>query len=356
MIHQKILIEVPGKHYPVYIGQGCYTQPEVLLPYLASKQVLIVTQASIAQHYLSPLQALLSGFQCDVLYLPEGEQYKNIEQWQRILDQLFAEQHDRHTTLIALGGGVVGDITGFAAACYLRGVNYLHLPTTLIAQVDSAIGGKTAVNHTQGKNIIGAFHQPRCVIADLDFLATLPMREYVAGLAEVVKYGLIHDADFFAWLANHIDDLLARDTASLLHAISTSATIKAKFVAEDEKENDQRRLLNFGHTFAHALEVANDYQILHGEAVTAGMEWATRLSMQMGWLAENQGETVLALLRKLKQHHSTIKTPSAEMFIQHMRHDKKIQRGQVHFVLLKSIGQAVVTGEITEDQLKNLLK
>lgn len=356
MIHERILIEIPHQPYPVYIGQDCYSNPEILFPHLRSKQVLVVSQESIATHYLPRLQSVLADFQCDVVYLPEGESFKNLEQWQRILDQLFTKKHDRNTTLIALGGGMVGDMTGFAAACYLRGVNYLHMPTTLIAQVDSAIGGKTAVNYAQGKNIIGVFHQPQCVIADLDFLTTLPLRDFVAGLAEVVKYGLIDDAEFFAWLEKNIDLLLARDKKALLHAITVSAKIKAKFIVEDEKECDQRRLLNFGHTFGHALEVANDYHILHGEAVTAGMEWATQLSMHVGWLTESASKRILLLLAKLKSRQGAISVPPAEMFIDFMQHDKKVQNGRLHFVLLKSIGQAVVTNDISDEQLTHLFR
>lgn len=340
---------------PIYVGQHIFSDETLLARYIHGKQVLIVTQAKLASWYLSPLRAALSAYQCDVICLPEGEQYKNLEQWQKILDVLIQNNHERSTTLIALGGGVVGDMAGFAAACYQRGVSYLQIPTTLIAQVDAAIGGKTAINHPLGKNMVGAFYQPQCVIADIGLLATLPEREYVAGLAEVIKYGLIYDADFFAWLEENRVALLARNTAALLQAVSASVRIKAHIVSQDERDLGLRNLLNFGHTFGHALEVLGDYKgWLHGEAVAMGMMMATQLSCDLGLLSSDDVTRIIHCLRAFGLVRDVGLPPAAEM-IKSMRHDKKVHDGQMNFILLTAIGRAEKMATVTEGQLQTLL-
>jgi len=330
-----------NQSYPIHIGQQWSAHPELLRKSITGKQVLIVTQSVLAATHLPVLQDILKAYQCDVYYLPEGEEHKNITQWQHILEVLLRQGHDRTTTLIALGGGVVGDITGFAAACYLRGVNYLQIPTTLIAQVDAAIGGKTAVNHALGKNMIGAFHQPRAVLIDVDFLKTLPQRDYQAGLAEVIKYGLIRDPVFFAWIEKNISALLAREDAAVLHAVKTSVRHKAEIVSLDEKEQGMRSLLNLGHTFGHALETANGYQhILHGEAVLIGMGLAAELSHTLGWLSTEDLERIKCLLQKITPKQSAYRFPMPDDWIELMHRDKKSRDGKLNFILLKSIGHA----------------
>ncbi|MDR3478259.1 MAG: 3-dehydroquinate synthase [Gammaproteobacteria bacterium] len=352
-----ITLSLASRSYPIYVGQHLLTKHNILLPYLSSKQIMIVTQENIASLYLPILKAALADYPCDVMYLPNGEQYKNIEQWQGILEKLIEQRHERNTTLIALGGGIVGDMTGFAAACYLRGVNFIQIPTTLIAQVDAAIGGKTAINHASGKNMIGAFYQPRCVIADIDFLQTLSAREYRAGLAEVVKYGLIQDADFFQWLEANMALLLSKDESALLYAVHKSASIKANFVSQDEKEQGLRSLLNLGHTFGHALEVANHYEgILHGEAVAVGIIMASFLSMQLGWISSSDHQRIQALFDKIGCMKNLPALPLPSDFIRFMQHDKKVEAGKVHFILLKGIGQAIKTSVVTDQQLKQTIE
>jgi 3-dehydroquinate synthase len=349
-------MDLHDKSYPIYVGQQLLATGQLLSPLIAGKQVLIVTQPDIAQFYLPLLKRVLQDYQCDTYFFPGGEEHKTIVQWQAILDALLQQGHERSTTLIALGGGVVGDITGFAAACYLRGVCYIQIPTTLIGQVDAAIGGKTAINHPQAKNIIGAFHQPQCVISDIDMLKTLPQRELVSGLAEVIKYGLICDTAFFSWLEQHIDALLQKDPQVLLHAIYTSARIKAEIVSADEKDQGLRNLLNLGHTFGHALEVMDAYQgLLHGEAVGLGMLLAAKLSMYLGWLAESDFHRISTLLHVAGLVNVNYVFPAPAEFIRVMMHDKKVQDGKLRLILLKGIGEAVLTSAISDQQLYAVL-
>jgi 3-dehydroquinate synthase len=349
-----ITLSLASQSYPIYVGKNIFTNRDMLLPHL-TKQVMIVTQQNIATLYLPKLLAALADYQCDVMYLPNGEQYKNMEHWQSILDNLILQRHERSTTLIALGGGVVGDMTGFAAACYLRGVGFIQIPTTLIAQVDAAIGGKTAINHANGKNMIGAFYQPSCVIADIDFLQTLSEREYRAGLAEVVKYGLIDDAEFFAWLEANMSLLLEKDEAAVLFAVQKSVSIKARIVSQDEKEQGLRSLLNFGHTFGHALEVANHYkEILHGEAVAVGMSMAAFLSQQLGWITHEDYQRIQALVNQIGCMSHLPRMPLPEDFVRLMQHDKKVEAGKIHFILLRAIGKAIKTSAVTEQQLNQV--
>jgi 3-dehydroquinate synthase len=342
--------------YPIMIGEKFYADTDLLAPYIAGHQVLIVTQENISRHYLTPLTQALSNYQCDVHILQDGEQHKTLTQWQTIIEKLLSCRHERSTTLIALGGGMIGDMTGFAAACYQRGVNYLQMPTTLIGQVDAALGGKTAINFPQGKNMLGAFYQPRGVIIDIHFLATLPQREYIAGLAEVIKYALIWDKNFFVWLENNFQNLLARDTAALLHAIQTSVAIKTTIVSQDEKENGIRSLLNFGHTVGHALEAALDFKkILHGEAVAVGMSIASQLSNACGYLSDKDLQRILNLINPLGMQSYDFDFPSASQLMQFMSHDKKISAGKINFIILKGIGNAEKTTAISAEQIKNFL-
>jgi 3-dehydroquinate synthase len=287
--------------------------------------------------------------------LPDGEQHKTLAVLSRIYDKLLEDKHNRTTTLIALGGGVVGDMTGYAAASYQRGVNFIQIPTTLLSQVDSSVGGKTGVNHPLGKNMIGAFHQPQCVIADINTLATLPPRELSAGLAEVIKYGLIGDKGFYGWLEANMAGLIACDQLLLSEAIFRSCANKAKVVASDEKESGIRAILNLGHTFGHAIETAQGYgNWLHGEAVATGMLLAADLSARMGWVDASE-VTRLKLLLQLAQLPVIPPPMSCEQFLTLMAVDKKVLDGRLRLVLLKQIGEAVITSEVAEAEVRAML-
>ena len=283
---QTLTVDLGDRSYPIFIGENLLNRAELFMPYIAGKQVLIVSNTTIAPLYLDTLRATLSVERVDSVILPDGEQYKTLDQLNTIFDDLLERRHNRTTTLIALGGGVIGDMTGFAAACYQRGVAFIQVPTTLLSQVDSSVGGKTGVNHPLGKNMIGAFHQPRCVVADIDTLRTLPAREFSAGIAEIVKYGLICDREFYVWLTRHMAGLMARDAQLLGEAIYRSCANKARVVAADEREGGLRAILNLGHTFGHAIETAQGYGVwLHGEAVAVGMIMAADLSARLGWIS-----------------------------------------------------------------------
>lgn len=339
-------VDLGQRSYPIYIGPGLLGRPDLLLPHLAGRRALVVSNETVAPLYLERTLAGLAGIDHDTLVLPDGEAYKTLDTANRVFDRLLAGRHDRGTTLIALGGGVIGDLTGFAAACYQRGVAFIQVPTTLLAQVDSSVGGKTGVNHPLGKNMIGAFHQPRCVIADTDTLNTLDDRQLAAGLAEVVKYGLIRDPDFFLWIEGAMDRLLAREPGALAEAIERSCRNKAEVVAADEREAGQRALLNLGHTFGHAIETGVGYgRWLHGEAVAAGMVMAADLSRRLGWLSAGAQARTAAVLARAGL---PVRAP-AELTPGRMRElmavDKKVQDGRLRLVLLRDIGAAVVTGE-----------
>ncbi len=350
---QTLTVDLDDRAYPIHIGAQLLARTDLIAPHIAGKQACIVTNTTVAPLYLDYVKNALSGLQVDVVVLPDGEQYKTLEHLNVIFDALLQNRHNRTTTLIALGGGVVGDMTGFAAACYQRGVDFIQIPTTLLAQVDSSVGGKTGVNHALGKNMIGAFHQPRCVIADTDVLNTLPPREFSAGLAEVIKYGLICDADFYAWQHRHIDGLMARDPGLLREAVLRSCANKARVVAADEREGGLRAILNLGHTFGHAIETAQGYgEWLHGEAVAVGMLMAADLSARLGWI---DAAAVAALRELLARAKLPLRPPqgmSVEQFLALMAVDKKVLDGQLRLVLLKAIGEAVVTAEFPLDELK----
>ncbi|WP_289285500.1 3-dehydroquinate synthase, partial [Methylophaga sp. UBA1918] len=279
-------VELAERSYPIYIGTELLSQKELLSKHIKRREVVIVTNETIAPLYLEKVSALLTEFKCESVILPDGESYKTLEVMNQIFDKLLSEQFSRQVTLIALGGGVIGDMTGFAAACYQRGVPFIQIPTTLLSQVDSSVGGKTAVNHALGKNMIGAFYQPQCVIADTNTLNTLDDRQLASGIAEVIKYGLINDLAFFEWLENNISELKQRDPKALAYAIERSCQDKADIVAKDETEQDVRALLNLGHTFGHAIETGMGYgNWLHGEAIATGMLMAADLSARQGWMS-----------------------------------------------------------------------
>jgi 3-dehydroquinate synthase len=352
-----LTVNLGERSYPIYIGPDLLGEPNLLLPHLAGHQVMVVTNETIAPLYLESITRLLEGVEkLNTVVLPDGEKYKTLETCNTIFDALLKERHNRKTTLIALGGGVVGDMVGFAAACYQRGVAFIQVPTTLLSQVDSSVGGKTGVNHPLGKNMIGAFHQPNSVIIDTHVLNSLPARELSAGLAEVIKYGLIADAEFFVWLEEHIQDLLNKQPAALAYAIERSCQIKADVVAADEREGGVRAILNLGHTFGHAIEAVQGYgNWLHGEAVGAGMVMACRLSVGLGWLSEDIAQRAETLIAAAGLPVAPPATMTQEQFMQYMAVDKKVLDGGLRLVLLKGCGEAVVTGDFDQAQLMAVL-
>lgn len=339
-------VELAERSYPIYIGSGLLGRAELLAPHIRGRQVLVVTNETVAPLYLEKFNAGLDGYQVDSLVLPDGEAYKTLDTLNSVFDRLLERRFDRRCTLVALGGGVIGDLTGFAAACYQRGVPFIQVPTTLLSQVDSSVGGKTGVNHPLGKNMIGAFHQPRCVIADTDTLNTLDDRQLRAGLAEVIKYGIINDPEFFQWLEAHLDRLLAREPEALAWAIERSCRDKAAIVAEDETEAGTRALLNLGHTFGHAIETGMGYGIwLHGEAVATGMLLAAQLSERLGWIGHEDTRRIEQLLHRAGLPVQAPGELDSHRFLELMAVDKKVQDGQLRLVLLKGIGRSVVTAE-----------
>lgn len=348
-------VELGSRSYPILIGQGLLGDGSLFERHLRARDILIVSNTVVAQLYLDTLEAGLRGRRVIATILPDGESQKTLATVARILDVLVANRFGRDCAVVALGGGVVGDMAGFAAATYQRGVGFAQVPTTLLAQVDSSVGGKTGVNHPGGKNLIGAFHQPVVVVADTRTLTTLPSRELRAGLAEVIKYGLICDAGFFAWLEAHIDALLAGDGAALAHVIRRSCEIKAQIVGRDEREQGERALLNLGHTFGHAVEAATRYtEWLHGEAIGAGLVMAAHMSRESGYLTAEELERVTRLVARagLPTHISSVKPDVA---LEHMRIDKKVQEGRIRLVLPRGIGSAFVTAEYGEAALDRTL-
>ncbi len=348
-------VDLGERSYPIHIGAGLISQPDCYKPHIQSRKVMLVTNETVAPLYLAKVKTALSGFDLDEVILPDGEAYKTLAVMDQIYTALLQKRYDRNSTLIALGGGVVGDMTGFAAASYQRGIRFIQVPTTLLSQVDSSVGGKTGVNHPLGKNMIGAFHQPQAVIADTDTLNTLPDRELSAGLAEVIKYGLINDPTLFTWLENHIHQLMQRDPAALIHAIKRSCADKATIVAADEKEAGQRALLNLGHTFGHAIETGMGYgEWLHGEAVAAGMAMAADMSHRLGWLSAMDDQRIRQLLRSASLPDQP---PSlgAETFLDLMSIDKKVMDGKLRLVLLQGIGQSIISQDFPFDCLQATL-
>jgi len=351
-----LTVELGERSYPIYIGDKLLDQSDLLKKHIPGNSALIVTNETVAPLYLEKTQSMLAGLKNEVVILPDGEKYKNLEVLNQIYDGLLRNRFDRNTTIIALGGGVVGDMAGFAAASYQRGIHLLQIPTTLLSQVDSSVGGKTGVNHALGKNMIGAFYQPKAVIADTDTLDTLPERELSAGLAEIIKYGLINNAEFFGWLENNMTALLARDKNTLNHAIEISCQSKADIVAADEREGGKRALLNLGHTFGHAIENAMGYgEWLHGEAVGAGMCMAASMSNQMGWMNDEETQKTFNLIEQAKLPCNAPVSMSTEQFLELMSVDKKVLDGVLRLVLMKGIGQSVVTDDYTLDDLNRAI-
>ena len=352
MSTRTITVELGDRSYPIVIGQGLLGGGFDLAGYLAGDDCLIVTNETVAPLYLRKLTGNLSGRSVESINLADGEAFKTVEAVTAVLDKLVSSRANRDTTVIALGGGVVGDIAGFAAACYMRGVAFIQVPTTLLAQVDSSVGGKTGVNHPQGKNLIGAFHQPKIVLIDTDTLTTLPDRELRAGLAEVIKHGAIADHEFFAWLEKNMPALLNKDPGALAYAVQRSCEIKAQVVAEDERETGRRAILNFGHTFGHAIEHCQGYgQWLHGEAVAAGMVMAAELST----LGEEDRNRVRALIEAAGLPGAAPAVGAAALR-EAMGMDKKVQQKQLRFVLLDGLGSAYVTSDYDEAGLARLLQ
>ena len=354
---QTLTVDLGDRSYPIHIGAGLLARPDLILPHLAQKRVMVVTNTTVAPLYLAQLTATLEagGVKVAQVVLPDGEAYKTWETLNLIFDALLTDRAERKTTLIALGGGVIGDMTGFAAACYQRGIPFIQIPTTLLSQVDSSVGGKTGINHPLGKNMIGAFYQPKVVLADTDTLKTLPARELSAGLAEVIKYGLIRDADFLVWLEASMDKLRALDAAAISHAIYRSCEIKAQVVGQDEREGGIRAILNLGHTFGHAIETGMGYGTwLHGEAVAAGMVMAAQTSQRLGWISEADVARTRALIRAAGLP-DVAPDLGVDAWLEYMGHDKKVEGGKMRFVLLKKLGEAVITGDVPADVLGGVL-
>ena len=351
-------VDLGDRSYPIYIGTDLLTEAELLINHIRGNSALVVSNTTVAPLYLAKLQSVLEAHNIrhDCVILDDGEAHKTVANVEKIIDTLLQQRHDRQTTLIALGGGVVGDITGFAASIYQRGVHYIQVPTTLLSQVDSSVGGKTGVNHPLGKNMIGAFYQPQCVIADTSTLDTLPAREVSAGLAEVIKYGLIYDANFFGWLEQNIQQLLACDHAALCQAILVSCTIKAEIVALDERESGIRAILNLGHTFGHAIEASMGYgNWLHGEAVAAGMVMAVDLSLRHQWIDVTVKQRTINLLEKSAL---PVKSPSEmtlDDYMNAMAIDKKTLDGKIKLILLKALGEAIITSDYDRELLEQTL-
>ncbi len=352
-----LTVDLGDRSYPIYIGENLLGDDNILLQHIPGKNVLIVSNETVAPLYLDKTLAMLGGKHIETCILPDGEKYKNLETLNIIYDVLLGKKLDRNSTIIALGGGVIGDMAGFAAASYQRGVHLVQIPTTLLAQVDSSVGGKTAVNHPLGKNMIGAFYQPRAVIADTSTLNTLPARELSAGIAEVIKYGLIRDLTFFNWLHENMAKLMKRDADALAYAIETSCRNKAEVVAADEKESGQRALLNLGHTFGHAIEAGLGYGAwLHGEAVAAGMCMAAVMSHQLGWISAEDVNRATAMIAQANLPVNAPADLSVERFMELMSVDKKVMDGVLRLVLLKDIGHAVITNDYTQEQLAEAIQ
>jgi 3-dehydroquinate synthase len=345
---QTLRVSLGERSYPIHIGTGLLARADLVVPFLSRKRVAVVTNTTVAPLFLDPIADALAreGVEVVRIILPDGEDHKDWQTLNKVFDALLKQRCGRDTTLVALGGGVIGDLAGFAAATYQRGVSYIQVPTTLLSQVDSSVGGKTAINHPLGKNMIGAFHQPRAVLADMGTLKSLPERELRSGLAEVIKHGLIRDAAFFAWLEANVERLLERDDDALAQAVLRSVEIKADIVARDEHEGGLRKVLNFGHTFGHAIETGLGYGAwLHGEAVAAGMVMAADLSRQLGYLSEADTSRIRSLLQRAGLPIVSKGIAPARMQ-ELMSVDKKVKEGRIHFVVLERLGAATLRDDV----------
>ena len=349
---QTLQVDLGERSYPIYIGASLLARSDLLASHIVGRQVAIVTNETVAPLYLQELESALGGFSLTSIVLPDGEAFKTWETLQIIFDGLLTARHDRRTTVIALGGGVIGDMAGFAAACYQRGVNFIQVPTTLLSQVDSSVGGKTGINHPLGKNMVGAFYQPQAVLIDTVSLSTLPARELSAGLAEVIKYGLICDAPFLGWLEQNMAALRALDQAALTVAIERSCAAKARVVGADERESGVRATLNLGHTFGHAIETHKGYGVwLHGEAVAAGTVMALEMSRRLGWITEAERDRAVRLFQAAGLPVVPPTDMSPDDYIEHMAVDKKVLDGRLRLVLLRRLGEAVVTADFSREIL-----
>lgn len=355
---KQIQVDLGVRSYPIYIGQNLMSDGETLSRYLLKKRILIVTNETVAPLYLKQIQETMASFgEVENVILPDGEQFKDLAHLDTIFTALLQQNYGRDSVLVALGGGVIGDMTGFAAACYQRGVDFIQIPTTLLSQVDSSVGGKTAVNHPLGKNMIGAFYQPQIVLIDTLCLHTLPAREFAAGMAEVIKYGIMWDADFFQWVEDNVTALKTLDAQVLVYAISRCCEIKADVVSQDETEQGVRALLNLGHTFGHAIEAEMGYgNWLHGEAVSAGTVLAAQTAKALGLIDESIVCRIIALLQAFDLPVSAPESMDFDSFIQHMRRDKKVLGGQIRLVLPTAIGRADVFSQVTESTLEQVIR
>jgi 3-dehydroquinate synthase len=351
-------VDLGERSYPIYIETGLFNQAGFLLSAIQGKQCAIVTNETVAPLFLNTIKKPLNnaGISSFDIILPDGEQYKTVEYFNVVLTQLLENRAARDTTLIALGGGVIGDMGGFAAACYQRGIPFIQVPTTLLSQVDSSVGGKTAVNHPLGKNMIGAFYQPKAVFIDTNSLSTLPEREFSAGMAEVIKYGIMYDGDFFTWIENQTTAIKHRDPDALRYLITKCCAIKAEVVNLDEKEHGVRALLNLGHTFGHAIEAEKGYGVwLHGEAVAAGMALATKLAALRNWISMSESSRIQRLLTLFNLPVSGPTDMSAEIYVGHMQHDKKVLSGKMRFIVPTSIGSAKIIDDVKNEELTTIL-
>jgi 3-dehydroquinate synthase len=349
-------VSLGERSYPIVIGESLLANRELVREHVPARQILLVSNSTVAPLYAATLQAALPDRQVVEVIIPDGEQHKNLATLSRVWDVLMANRFGRDAMVVALGGGVVGDLAGFAAACYQRGIDFVQIPTTLLADVDSSVGGKTAINHPGGKNMIGAFHQPRAVIIDVSLLRTLPEREFSAGLAEIIKYGLICAPDFFSWLEAEMPRLRARDGAALTEAIHRSCAFKADIVSRDERETGERALLNFGHTFGHAIEAATGYtEWLHGEAVGTGMSIAAGMSQRLGLLGAAEVQRIRALLAAAGLERAAPQC-GAQRARGYMGVDKKVKAGRLRLILLRRIGQAFISDDYDDTVLDTTLQ
>lgn len=360
---ERITVSLGERSYPITIGAGLFNDP-AHLSFLQNKdtsvkqKVIVISNVTVAPLYAEKILALLNQVGCEasLLELPDGEQYKSLDTFNQVMNFLLEGNYSRDVVIIALGGGVIGDLVGFSAACYQRGVDFIQIPTTLLSQVDSSVGGKTAVNHPLGKNMIGAFYQPKSVIIDTDCLSTLPEREFAAGIAEVIKYGIIYDADFFVWLDENLAKLYVLDQQALTYAIARCCQIKAEVVAQDEKESGIRALLNLGHTFGHAIEAELGYgKWLHGEAVSSGTVMAAKTAQLQGLVSSQQLDAIISILKKAKLPIHTPESMSFDDFMKHMMRDKKVLSGELRLVLPTGIGTAEVVKGVPESVIKQAI-
>ena len=354
---EKLLVDLGDRSYPISIGEHLLGSADLFKSAIKGKKVMIVTNDVVAPLYLDSCKETLKDYHIDEVILADGEQHKNLATFEIILSELLAKKHARDTTIIALGGGVIGDMAGFAAACYQRGVDFIQIPTTLLSQVDSSVGGKTAVNHPLGKNMIGAFYQPQAVVIDIECLKTLPDREFAAGMAEVIKYGIIYDQAFFVWLESNIQDIKALKPESIIYMLKRCCAIKAEVVALDEKEHGIRALLNLGHTFGHAIEAEQGYgNWLHGEAVAAGMVLAAETSYILGLVDHDDVERIINLIEAFDLPISAPVDMKYKHFAEHMQLDKKVLNGKLRLVLPTSIGTSSIFDDVTEVVLRDVIE